>query len=649
MLRKRKHFMGSIGLALVLLVLSVLTPQPVLAAEIKVNSEQKLRDAVKTATAGDVINVTSHITLNGSGIVVDHTDPFTITSSNHSVIKSSAAFCLGLGYDAKVTLAGNVCLESSDGSVVTGLQGFRFTLTDKAEINALGAMIGIACAAGSTVNVTGGSIRVTQTGAKRAVAILGEESQIGISGGDIHVSHTGTGSAAGLIVSEKCSVKISGGSIKVTHSGSTGNTAMNVGVASSGNSLSMTGGHISAEGKDCKTCGMLVSMECQLDIYGGSISGQGGQNAWGVVGSNSEIVIHDHPSNTTLISGDTAGIVLGASLADISISSRLTIKGGVREEKMRILGKLPEPIAMATGNMRSLQLESAHSLVSFLVDPATSSQLVAKAEKTKNTYTLYTADDGLYDLVLRAENIFDDNNTVILRIPVSATFLPFTDVASSHWALTYIKNLYNKTIIKGYPNGTFKPGNPLLREHAAKMIALGAKLDYQGKKANFPDVDSKGEMSPYIAALVEKGAIRGFPDGTFRPRQNIKRYQIAQIVAKAFDLEMGKLPASFPDLPAGEAGDYIKILASNGIVKGYPDGKFKPQGLVSRAEFCKILTIAMAVSGVQQAEFVASFTISGKDILTPAIAAAQELIDVLPDDQDLQTKQDLQARLDALK
>ncbi|NLV99016.1 MAG: hypothetical protein GX034_04380, partial [Clostridiaceae bacterium] len=59
--------------------------------------------------------------------------------------------------------------------------------------------------------------------------------------------------------------------------------------------------------------------------------------------------------------------------------------------------------------------------------------------------------------------------------------------------------------------------------------------------------------------------------------------------------------------------------------------------------------IAMAVSGVEKAEFISGFTISGRDMLTPAIAAAQALIDVLPNNQDLPTKQDLQTRLDALK
>ncbi len=318
-----------------------------------------------------------------------------------------------------------------------------------------------------------------------------------------------------------------------------------------------------------------------------------------------------------------------------------------------MIGKFPEPVSQTAGKTGNLQLISGSLTVNYLIDSATSTKLDAKAASGKNTYTLYSNNVGTHYLVL-AGKTDGGHNTLKLRIPVTVsaaatTVIPFSDVKESDWACAYIMNLYEKSIINGYPDGTFKPNKEITRQQAAKMITLGAGLDYKGKKAKFSDVDPNGEMSPYIAALVEKGAIRGYPDGKFRPTQNITRAQIAQIVAKAFDLEMGKLPANFKDLPSGDAGEYIKILASNGIVKGYSDGTFKPQGVTTRAQFCKILSIAMAVSAVQTAEFNSTFTITGRDILTPAIAAAQALIDILPNDQDLQTKQNLQARLDALK
>jgi len=60
----------------------------------------------------------------------------------------------------------------------------------------------------------------------------------------------------------------------------------------------------------------------------------------------------------------------------------------------------------------------------------------------------------------------------------------FSDVAPKDWFYGYVMNLYNKGIIKGYgTSGEFRPRNMLIREHAAKMIAIAAGLDYEGKKA----------------------------------------------------------------------------------------------------------------------------------------------------------------------
>ncbi|NLB91761.1 MAG: S-layer homology domain-containing protein, partial [Clostridiales bacterium] len=78
---------------------------------------------------------------------------------------------------------------------------------------------------------------------------------------------------------------------------------------------------------------------------------------------------------------------------------------------------------------------------------------------------------------------------------------------------------------------------------------------------------------------------------------------------------------------------------SNGIVKGYADGSFKPNNPVTRAELSKMLSVAMAVAGVQKAE---------TDPRISTMYAAQVLIDSLPGDQDKATTEALYERLNAL-
>lgn len=219
----------------------------------------------------------------------------------------------------------------------------------------------------------------------------------------------------------------------------------------------------------------------------------------------------------------------------------------------------------------------------------------------------------------------------------------FDDVPKNAWYRGYVMMLAEKEIVKGFSDTKeFRPDNKLTREQAAKMISLAAGLDHEGLKADFPDVNEDGWASPYIAALQIKDALKGFPDSNFRPFDNIKRGHAAKIVALAFDLEEGDLVGTLTDLPEDpDVKPNIEILESNGIVKGYGETKcFRPEDQISRAEFSKILCISMAVAALQEAE---------ADPTPENLAAAQALIDELPEDQDEDTRTYLQGRADAVE
>ena len=220
----------------------------------------------------------------------------------------------------------------------------------------------------------------------------------------------------------------------------------------------------------------------------------------------------------------------------------------------------------------------------------------------------------------------------------------FDDVGKKNWSHGYVENLADQDIVHGYGDGTYGPLDNLTRQQAAKMIAIAAGLDFKGKTAKFPDVPKDSEFSGYIAALVEKGAISGFTDGTFRPTALITRSQAAKMIAAAFGLAKGDFDVDFPDTKDLDPKDkaLVDLLASLGIVKGYEDGKeFRPFNNVSRAQFAKMLAIAQATAAVQRAE---------ADGATDAdLAQAKKLVDNLPDNQDIGTKKSLEGRLDDLE
>ncbi|HHV62462.1 MAG TPA: S-layer homology domain-containing protein [Firmicutes bacterium] len=91
-----------------------------------------------------------------------------------------------------------------------------------------------------------------------------------------------------------------------------------------------------------------------------------------------------------------------------------------------------------------------------------------------------------------------------------------------------------------------------------------------------------------IEPLVEEGIISGYPDGTFKPEATITRAEFAKIVARAFAIRSGGQQA-FKDVKDGWAKAYITALADHGIVSGYPDGTFRPKKNITRAEMVTML------------------------------------------------------------
>lgn len=234
----------------------------------------------------------------------------------------------------------------------------------------------------------------------------------------------------------------------------------------------------------------------------------------------------------------------------------------------------------------------------------------------------------------------------IAAVPIiSADAQVFKDVPETAWFHGYVMMLYEKGIVKGYgTSGEFRPDNKLTREEAAKMIAKAAGLPYQGKKAAFPDVDPNSEMSPYIAALKEAGAVSGIGQtGKFKPLDNIKRGHAAKMVGLAFGLKEGDMTQALTDLPDDATVSVaIETLASNGIVKGRGASKeFKPEDEINRAEISKIICIAMVVQAIQKAE---------EEPSPENLEAAQELVKDLPPEQgDTSTLDYLTGRLEVLE
>ncbi len=141
--------------------------------------------------------------------------------------------------------------------------------------------------------------------------------------------------------------------------------------------------------------------------------------------------------------------------------------------------------------------------------------------------------------------------------------------------------------IIGYPDGTVQPNGQITRAEVATIffrLLTDDVRDANLKRINsYTDVASNAWYNTAVSTLSSMGIITGYPDGTFRPNANITRAEFAAIAAR-FDPNGDKTAAAFSDILNHWAKDEISIAYNNSWVDGYPDGTFLPQRNISRAE-----------------------------------------------------------------
>ena len=182
----------------------------------------------------------------------------------------------------------------------------------------------------------------------------------------------------------------------------------------------------------------------------------------------------------------------------------------------------------------------------------------------------------------------------------------FTDVAKTDDFYDAVKSLTDRGIIKGYPNGSFKPYNGVTRGQAAKILASVLNLDMKNvENPGFVDVKETDEYYKPIAALVKEGIISGYPaDKTFKPANQLTRAQMAKIISLGFKLDGETLTDTrFTDVKASDAfSGYVQSLLTNGITKGTTATTFSPANTVTRGQLALFVTRSEAVVKNRPAE-----------------------------------------------
>lgn len=168
----------------------------------------------------------------------------------------------------------------------------------------------------------------------------------------------------------------------------------------------------------------------------------------------------------------------------------------------------------------------------------------------------------------------------------------YVDVSEDYWAAGAISLLNETGLVKGYVDGTFKPGQTITRAEAAVIISRALGLT-ASKTTAFSDVATGHYAYGAIQAVSEAGILTGREAGKFSPDGKLTRAETATILKRAYNLT-GETDMTFKDLKRTHwAYESISVLVANGLVTGYPDNTFGPDNTITRAEFATFLSRTM--------------------------------------------------------
>ena len=140
--------------------------------------------------------------------------------------------------------------------------------------------------------------------------------------------------------------------------------------------------------------------------------------------------------------------------------------------------------------------------------------------------------------------------------------------------------------LMGYPDGTVRPGGSITRAEATtiffRLLTEESRSQFWATENRYSDVSADQWYNNAVSTMTRAGIVNGYPDGTFRPNAPITRAEMAKIIALFAKLD--KSTDRFPDAAGHWAEAYIRLAAGNGWIEGYPDGTFRPNQSITRAE-----------------------------------------------------------------
>ena len=148
--------------------------------------------------------------------------------------------------------------------------------------------------------------------------------------------------------------------------------------------------------------------------------------------------------------------------------------------------------------------------------------------------------------------------------------------------------------IVGYPDGTVQPNGKITRAEVAtiffRLLSDDTREAFWSSTNSYSDVTADKWYNNAVSTLSRLGVISGYPDGTFRPDASITRAEFAKIAVSFCKYGSTTYSGCFSDVKASDwFSTCVETARNSNLIAGYPDGTFQPNNAITRAEACTIV------------------------------------------------------------
>ncbi len=263
------------------------------------------------------------------------------------------------------------------------------------------------------------------------------------------------------------------------------------------------------------------------------------------------------------------------------------LEGQIAAQELSPVGTYTGTVSLSTGTSKSFGFSGTEDTP---LEASTHYQVTVKERDANLSYVTCDTAEHTFNFATNANGKVNDIQGVTItntyyykhtyRPPTPTVVIPDDDALG-------LNTTDHFAYIIGYGNGEVRPQNNITRAEVAtiffRLLTDDVRDENLTKTNRYSDVAATSWYNTAVSTLSSMGIITGYPDGTFRPNAAITRAEFAAIAAR-FDSNGDKTAAKFSDIATHWAKDEISIAYNNGWITGYPDGTFGPQRDITRAE-----------------------------------------------------------------